>query len=187
MSYIPFGHKKRNIQLQIVDEYTLFYMAWIEPALSSILRIDRANGYWVEQSQSPSWKSWAGYAFEALCFKHLEKIRQVLKIHSSAAIGNWKYIPQKGSNEEGTQIDLLFDRNDNVITLCEMKYTSSPYKLTKVEAQALLKKIEIFKKHTKTPKQVTMSLITSQKIQDTIYAQDILSGTVTLKDLMQGE
>ena len=187
ISYTPFGHKKRNTHLQIVDEYTLFYMAWIEPALGTISRIDRANGYWVEQCQYPSWKSWAGYAFESLCFKHLEQIRQALRINSSAAIGNWKYIPQKGSNEEGTQIDLLFDRNDGVITLCEMKYTAAPYKLTKSEAQVLLRKIEVFKKQTRTPKQVTIALVTSQEIQDTVYAQDILSGTVTLKDLMKGE
>jgi hypothetical protein len=110
-----------------------------------------------------------------------------LRLNSSTVIGNWKYIPQKGSNEEGAQIDLLFDHNDNVITLCEMKYTSAPYRLTKPEAQALLKKTEVFKKQTKTPKQVTIALITSQEIQDSIYAQDILSGTVTLKDLMKGE
>ena len=187
ISYTPFGYKKRNTHLQLVDEYTLFYMAWIEPALGTILRIDQANGYWLEQCQLPSWKSWAGYAFESLCFKHLDKIRQALRLNSNAVIGNWKYIPQKGSNEEGAQIDLLFDHNDNVITLCEMKYTSAPYRLTKQEAQALLKKTEVFKKQTKTPKQVTIALVTSQGIQETIYAQDILSGIVTLKDLMKGE
>ena len=68
-----------------------------------------------------------------------------------------------------------------------MKYSSAPYKLTKPEAQTLLKKAEVFKKQTKTPKQVTIALISSQGIQDTIYAQDILSGTATLKDLMKGE
>lgn len=129
ISYTPFGHKKRNTYLQIVDEYILFYMAWIEPALGSISRLNRANGYWLEKRQSPSWKSWAGYAFESLCYKHLEQIRHALGVHSSATIGNWKYFPQKGSDEEGAQIDLLFDRNDDVITLCEMKYTTAPYKL----------------------------------------------------------
>lgn len=183
--YTPYGHKKRYSCLQLVDEYSVFYMAWIEPALNSILRIDHPNGYWIEQSQSPSWKSWAGYAFEALCFKHLEQIRQTLGINASATIGNWKYIPRKGSDEEGAQIDLLFDRNDNVITLCEMKYTSSAYKLTKSEAHALLRKIEIFKKHTRTQKQVNIALIVFEDIQETIYSQDILCGTVSLKNLMK--
>lgn len=186
ISYTPFGYKKRNTHLQLVDEYTLFYMAWIEPALGTILRIDQANGYWDEQCQSPSWKSWAGHAFESLCFKHLDKIRQALGFNSSAAIGNWKYIPQKGSDEEGAQINLLFDRNDNVITLCEMKYASAPYKLTKPEAQALLKKTEVFKKQTKTPKQVTIALISSQGIQDTIYAQDDIKWDCNAKGLDEG-
>ncbi len=187
ISYTPFGHKKRNTHLQIVDEYTLFYMAWIEPAIDTILRIDRANGYWIEQCQSPSWKSWAGYAFESLCFKHIEQIRQALGINASASIGNWKYIPQKGSEEEGAQIDLLFNRNDDVITLCEMKYTSAPYKLSKSEALSLLRKVDIFKKQTKTTKQVTISLVSPQEIQNTFYSQEILSGAVTLKDLMRGD
>lgn len=182
--YTPFGHKKRNSYVQLVDEYSLFYMAWIEPALGTISRINQANGYWVEQSKSPSWKSWAGYAFESLCFKHLEPIRQALGIHSSAAIGNWKYSPEKGSDEDGAQIDLLFDRHDDVITLCEMKYTAAPYKLTKSEAQTLLKKIEVFKKQTRTTKQVTIALVTAQEIHGTVYVQDVLSGSVTLKDLM---
>ena len=182
--YTPFGYKKRNTYLQIVDEYTLFYMNWIEPALATLSRIDQANGYWVEQYQLPAWKSWAGYAFESLCFKHIGKIRQALGINSSASIGNWKYMPARGSNNEGAQIDLLFDRNDDVITLCEMKYTARPYKLAKSEAQGLLKKVEVFKKQTHTSKQVTVALIASQGIQDTAYARNVLSGVVTLKDLM---
>ena len=68
-----------------------------------------------------------------------------------------------------------------------MKYTSAPYKLTKPDTQALLKKTEVFKKQTKTSKQVTIALVTTQGVQDTIYAQDILSGVVTLKDLMKGK
>lgn len=90
----------------------------------------------------------------------------------------------KGSDEDGAQIDLLFDRNDDVVTLCEIKYTTAPYKLTKSEAQALLRKIEVFKKQTRTPKQVTIALITPQEPQETVYAQNVISGSVTLKDLM---
>ncbi len=65
-----------------------------------------------------------------------------------------------------------------------MKYTVSPYKLGKSEAQSLPRKIDVFKGKTHTQKQVTIALVTAQKIQDTLYAQDILSGTVTLDDLM---
>jgi AAA+ ATPase superfamily predicted ATPase len=183
--YTPYGNKKRNTHLQIIDEYTLFYLAWVEPALGTILRIDRANGYWLEQSRSPSWKSWAGYAFESMCYKHIEQIRQALAINSSASIANWKYIPRKGSEEDGAQIDLLFDRNDDVITLCEMKYTTSPYKLLKGEANAIQNKVEVFRKQTRTTKQVTIALVVSQNIQETIYAKTLLIGVVTLKDLFR--
>jgi len=185
VSFTPYGFKKRGTYLRIVDEYTLFYLAWIAPALSTINKIDKANRYWIEQSQTPSFKSWSGYAFEAVCFKHIEHIRKALGINASALIGNWQHIPKKGSLEDGAQIDLLFDRSDGIITVCEIKYSNEPYRLTKQEAQALLKKITVFKKRVHTNKQVVTALITVRPIQETMYSEEIISGKVTLEDFIK--
>ena len=184
-NFVPYGRKKRNIFYQIIDEYTLFYLTWIEPDLSIVKKIAKPNGYWIEQSKTPSWKSWAGYAFEAVCFKHLEQVKTALKVNPNAWAGSWKYIPKGGTEETGAQVDLLFDRNDDVITLCEIKYTHTAYKLTKAEAQILLRKREVFTNKTATPKQVTMALITSVPMQKTLYTEEMITANVTLKHLLK--
>lgn len=99
-------------------------------------------------------------------------------------MGSWQYIAKKGNKEDGAQIDLLFDRNDGVMTICEIKYTSQPYQLTKEEYHSLMKKIEVFKKRTKTQKQIQLALITNQPIKLTMYSEEIISYNVTLRDLM---
>lgn len=182
--YTPYGHKKRSIHIQLIDEYALFYTSWIEPARSTLEKLNHPIGYWVEQAKSPAWKSWAGYAFESLCFKHLDTIRQTLGITANAITANWRYIPEIASEESGAQIDLLFDRTDGVITLCEIKYTHTPYKMTKAEAQVLSRKIDVFKRETRTQKQITLALVTDQAPQPSLYTEEMLSGVVTLKDLM---
>lgn len=184
VKFKPYGQVKRGTFYQLIDEYSLFYIHWIEPALSSIRQLDKTKGYWLEKSQSPSWRSWAGYAFESVCYKHLAQIRQALNISATADIGSWQYIPIKKSGEEGAQIDLLFDRNDSVVTVCEMKYTIKPYQFTKEEAHSLNKKTEIFKKRTGITKQIHLVLVTNIPIQPTLYSEEIIAHNVTLHDLM---
>lgn len=184
-SFTPYGFKKRNTNITIIDEYILFYYAWIKPSLSTIKKIDKPNGFWLEQCQTPSWKSWAGSAFETLCFNHIGQIQNALGINASATIANWKYIPKKGSGEQGAQIDLLFERNDGVITICEIKYVSEPYKLNKQEAECLLKKVDIFKKRTRTEKQISIAFITPVPLAKTMYSEEIVAQNVTLLDLMK--
>ena len=120
-----------------------------------------------------------------MTFKHIIKIEQALKIPPSSLIGSWKFLPPPKSTQEGAQIDLLFDRPDQTITLCEIKYTSKPYALTKSEAQALLKKSTVFEKQTNPQKHLTWALITVDKPSETLYYDDVIMGNVSLKDLMK--
>ncbi len=183
ISFKPYGFVKRKTFYQLIDEYSLFYLRWIEPALSTIKKLDKTNGYWAEQSLSPAWRAWSGFAFEAVCYKHLAHIRKALSIPPSAEVGSWQYIHKKGNNENGAQIDLLFDRQDDVITLCEIKYKNEPYALTKEEAKVIARKIEVFKKRTKTMKQIQFVLITNMPMKPTMYAEEMVSYNVTLRDL----
>ncbi len=183
-SFTPYGFKKKDSYFIVIDEFSLFYLTWVEPKLSTIRKISKAGNYWTELSQTQSWKSWCGYAFESVCFKHVDQIKKALKINASADIGSWQYIPKAGNEEDGAQIDLLFDRNDNVITICELKYYSEPYKLGKSEAQALLKKIEVFKKRIGTSKQTKIALITAVAPQKTMYSEELIDEVVTLNALL---
>lgn len=75
------------------------------------------RGYWDAVHNTPSWYSWSGLAFEAICYKHLPQISHALKLPATAHAACWRYAPKSGCIEEGAQIDLLFDRTDDVITI----------------------------------------------------------------------
>lgn len=160
------------------------YLSWVEPNLSTIKNIKKIGHYWLEKHHAPSFRSWAGHAFEAVCFKHIDKIKHALHIQTSATVGSWQHITVKGCDDDGAQIDLLLDRDDDVITICEIKYTNQPYQLTKEEARLLIKKIDIFKAKTKTRKQINVVLITNIPIKHTMYSEEIITDNVILRDFL---
>ena len=130
---------------------------------------------------------WSGYAFEAVCYKHIENIRIAMHIPVTANFGTWKYAPLKGSTENGAQIDLLFDRDDGVITLCEIKYSDTPFEIDKQYAKILLNKVETFKKQSKTDKQIFIGMITASGLKPTMYSDDLIVNKVSLSDLYKVE
>jgi len=86
---------------------------------------------------------------------------------------------------EGAQIDLLFDRPDGVITVCEIKYSEKKYAIDKAYSKALLKKIEVFKKQTKSKKQIFLSMITTYGLKETMYSEEMVESEVVLEDLFK--
>lgn len=184
-SLIPYGHKDKGVYYVIDDEYSLFYLRWIEPNLKTVAKKQINEGFWLSQSSQPGWKSWAGYAFESICYKHIDQIRRALKIGPGAHVGTWRFSPRKKDGENGAQIDLLFDRMDGVITVCEIKNSDSPFAIDKSYAQELSKKVDIFKKQTRTKKQIFISMITTRGLKQTIYSEEIIADQVTLADLFK--
>lgn len=181
-SLVPYGHKDKGIYYVIDDEYSLFYLRWIKPNLKVITKKALNKGFWLSLSQRPAWKSWAGLAFESICYKHIDQIRIGLKLDPGSIAGTWRYNPYK-KDQEGAQIDLLFDRPDGVITICEIKHTDSPFALDKIYTQSLLKKMEVFKKATRTKKQLLLAFITSSGLKTTIYSEEYITNHVQLEDL----
>jgi len=97
-SFIPYGHKERGVYYKIIDEYTLFYFHWIDPNKEGFLKITNKRNVWQHMAQSPVWKTWSGYAFEAICYKHIEQITRALNIDSIFSfVGAWKHISKKGN------------------------------------------------------------------------------------------
>jgi uncharacterized protein len=186
MSFIPYGHKEKGITYKIIDEYTLFYFHWIEPNFSATQKKQQVSGYWLSKSKTQGWRSWAGYAFEATCYKHLSLIRKALNIDPGSEVGTWKYIPKKGDiGKDGAQIDLLFDRQDDAVTICEIKYTKEPFVIDKPYAKNLLNKVEIYRKYTRTKKQIFIAMITSANLKTTMYSEELITQQVTLEDLFK--
>lgn len=180
MAFTPWG-RVRGTYYKIIDEYTLFYLNWISPEIKSRISKEITTQYWNSISQTPAWKSWAGYAFEAVCYKHLANIRTSLQIPEGATATTWRHFSKK-NGEEGAQIDLLFDRPDGIVTICEIKYRKEPYVIDKAYAKELLRKEEIYRKVMKTDKQVFVSIITSCRLKKNMYSEELIKSEVKLDD-----
>ncbi len=185
LSFLPMGYKKRNTYYKVIDEFSLFYLTWVSSEKTSLLKMERNSNFWKVKYGMPEWHSWSGYAFEAVCYKHIDEIRNALDVPDGSKAITWRYQAQKGSNEPGAQIDLLFDRNDQSITVCEIKYTQQPFKINKAYAKNLLNKIMVFESVTKTNKQIFMTMISANGIRESIYSEDFIVGVVTLDDLFR--
>lgn len=185
MGFKPLYHIKKGVYYRLVDEYTLFYLRWIEPIRETLQIGSLEVGNWQAMQNTPEYYSWLGYAFESICYKHLANIRKALKINPTAIAGSWRYVPIKNSTQRGAQIDLLFDRKDDAVTLCEIKYTSEPFVLTKEYVDVLQRKIAVFKEQTKTKKQIFLALISANGIKNNYYAENLFCGVVTLGDLFE--
>lgn len=182
-SFTPWGHTKKGLYYKVIDEYTLFYLHWIAPTAANRITQELDARYWEEISKTQAWKSWSGYAFEAVCYKHIDNIKRALQISDGTTFMTWRYISKNSPLDiAGAQIDLLFDRNDGVVNICEIKYRKVPYKIDREYAMNLKKKEETYKSITKTQKQIFLSIITPLGLVENAYSDDI-SSVATLDDL----
>ncbi|MBF0315441.1 MAG: AAA family ATPase [Oligoflexia bacterium] len=185
-SFIPLGKKKKDIFFKIVDQYTLFYLSWIDKSSHNILDHASASKYWSQMVSSPGYYAWSGLAFEIFCFNNLHLIRQQLGIEEIACkVGAWKYVPSAKNKESGAQIDLVFDREDKTITLCEIKYSLSPYQTDKQEILGLHQKIATFKQVTNTKKQILFALITLHGAKPSIFLDEVVTNYVQLDQALE--
>ncbi len=176
-SYTPLD-KQRGEYYKVIDEFCLFYLYWLKPTRSKKF----PDGHWLKQIQKPSYHVWAGYAFEAVCQKHINQIVAALKIKSVEAISSWRLVT-RDKDETGVQIDLLFDRSDDAITICEIKYTDKQFVIDKSYAKNLKNKIDVFVEKTGTKKQIFVVMISANGIKQNAYSNDLISNIVTLDNL----
>lgn len=187
MRFKPYGHSKRGLYYRVIDEYTLFYFRWIEPLKDALKAKSLKRGYWLEMANTPAWYTWSGLAFEAICFKHLTQISNALNLPAAALADSWQYTPTSGNTDDGAQIDLLFDRPDDSITICEIKYSNTPYAIDKQYAKLLQRKLNVFQKKTKTEKTLMLTMVAANGIKQTMYSEEMVSNVVTLEDLFTEE
>lgn len=164
--YYPFGKNKKDMLYRLTDEYSLFYINFIEKRKRNI------EGAWQALSQTSKFTSWSGYAFESLCLKHILQIKEALRIGGVYAEPS-SFVFKGDTTHEGTQIDLLIDRNDQIINLCEIKFYNETFVITKSYAEQLRKKRTIFKYVSKTKKQIFLTMITTFGLKENQYSQEI--------------
>ncbi|MCD4696588.1 MAG: DUF234 domain-containing protein [Bacteroidales bacterium] len=159
--------------------YSLFYLKFIKGNVSD------SPHTWQKISQQSSFKAWSGYAYENICMLHVYQILKKLGLSGTfTEISSWKH---RGNDEiSGAQIDLLIDRKDGVVNLCEVKFTENEYIITKNYIADLRRKRSIFKHVTKTKKTVVTTFITTYPaIRNKYYLEEIHS-EITMVDLFEG-
>ncbi|MEK7256275.1 MAG: ATP-binding protein, partial [Bacteroidota bacterium] len=153
-SFYTFGKQKKGITYRLTDEYSLFYLKFMENK-----RLEE-QGSWEKFSQTQTWKAWTGYAFENICLRHVPQIKKALGISGVYSEAS-SFRSQPADGLPGIQIDLVIDRNDHVINLFELKFHHTPFVLTKDYAADLRTKLAVFKAATKTRKQVFLTFLTT--------------------------
>ena len=173
--YNYFGNKKRDTIYQLADFYTMFYFSYIKD------NYGRDENFWANSTDLPLRRSWAGYSFEQLCLHHLEQIRRSIGI-LAVQCETSAWFSKGAEGKRGAQIDLLIDRRDRVINICEMKYSINEFTIDSEYDKSLRNKIQVFRDETKTRKALHLTMITTYGVKRNVYSNGVQS-QVVLDDL----
>ena len=174
-SYSIIGKEKRDTIYQLMDNFTLFYFQYME---NNKFKDDH---YWSNNLISAQHNAWAGNAFEMLILQHIIEIKRALEIGGiQSAVYAWNSVVA----EDGTQIDLVIDRKDGMINICEIKFTQDKFTIKKEYEAKLRHKIVTFQKETKTKKAINLILITTHGLTNNKYAS-IIQKTITINDILR--
>ena len=176
--------KKKSDLFQLIDHYTLFYYEFIKGK-------HHGKNFWQLMEGKPQYNNWCGRAFERVCLWHTDQIKQKLGI--SGVLTNeyaWRYVVPKSKKsagnapvkDEGIQIDLLIDRNDDIIDLCEMKYSSGKYAISEAYMEKLDRRKDVFREVTKTRKALHTVFVTTEGLVQNAFAGEV-QNEVCLEDL----
>ncbi|GGB07035.1 AAA family ATPase [Puia dinghuensis] len=178
-AYTPFGKTSKDNIYKISDEYSLFYLRFIEP------NQDGGPGTWGTIATGASWRSWSGIAFESICQKHISAIKTALGIPAVyTRVSAWRWHSKAG--QSGTQIDLLIDRKDDCINICEMKFSETEFVIQKSYSTELDTKLRVFKERTATRKQLFLTMITTYGVKENEYKVAQVSNDLTMDALFEG-
>lgn len=184
-SYLPFNkdntrrkeylRNSRDTLYQLIDFYSLFYLRFYKYIKEGDSR------FWSNMRNSPKINAWRGLTFEMLCFHHVSEIKKALGISDvSTLVSPW----QGDSEGHKAQIDMIIDRGDDCINLCEMKFSIGEFIIEKRYAEQLQQKIATFIESTSTRKNVIITLISTYGVKSNAYA-DIVQREVTLDQLFK--
>lgn len=176
IKYVPFGFGKREEHYKLIDPFCIFYLHFIEGQKKI------SEKFWQQNATSASISSWRGFAFENVCFNHIEQIKFALGI--PAVITETSAWSKKEDDTDGVQIDLLISRNDNVINMCEIKFYSGPYKVDKEYYAKILGRQAILAEKVSPKISIHSTLITTFGLADNEYSGAFVN-TVTLDDLFR--
>ena len=167
--YKPFDKVSKETLYRLSDEYSLFYLKYIK---------NNSDDSWTSLFNSRSYLSWGGFAYEAICLKHTTQIKKALGIGGiSSNSSSWK--------NKNAQIDLVIDRSDNCINLCEIKFSTSEYTITKKYKTALLNKKNEFIKDLPSRKNIFTTMITTFGVKINQNSDNSIDNHITMDCLFE--
>ena len=173
--YSAFGKKERDVMYQLSDFYTLFFLKFVKG------RTIHDENLWSNMIDSPERRSWNGYSFEQLCLHHVPQIKSRLGISGiQTSVCSWSTAASEG--HKGGQIDLVIDRKDQVINLCEMKFSTMQYEITRKYNDEMQERKELFRQTTKTRKALYLTMVTTYGLKPNTWS-GMIQNEVVLDDL----
>jgi uncharacterized protein len=178
--YVPFGKTSRDVIYKLTDEYSLFYLKFIESSKSM------GSGTWLSKSTGASYTTWCGFAFENICLKHIPHIKKALGIAAVYTEHSlWRYKPKASEGTSGAQIDLLFDRNDRCINLIEIKFSGNNFTIDKKYAEELRNKRWVFMERTQTKKSVFLTMLTTFGVKTNEHYLGVVQNQINMSALFE--
>ncbi len=174
IKYVPFGFKSREEHYKLVDPFCLYYLHFITNGKT------KDPEFWEHSLTAQNVVTWRGFAFENVCFNHVNCIKKALGI--SGVLTSHSAWSKREDDEEGSQIDLIIIRNDHVVNMCEMKYYSKPYRVDKDDNEKIIKREELLSTMIAPSDVVHNTLITTYEPVKNEYS-GIFSKIITLPDL----
>ena len=169
-SYYSFGKEKKNKMFQLTDQFSLFYLYFMK---------DKSNvgkNYWLQKIGTLEYAAWSGYSFETVCLHHIEQIVNALGISGTFySPCSWSYRPSEAILNDA-------DADDKTISVCEMKYASGEYEITKAYANHVEQRLRTFRKVTSTKKSFSIVYVTPFGLYNNMYARKV-NKQITADDL----
>lgn len=171
--YEPFGKMKKDALYQLMDFYTLFHFKFM------LKNRYKDEHFWTTSLDSPVHRAWSGYAFEMLCLWHIRQLKKALGISGvQSLVSSW----YSATSDNGAQIDLVIDRKDQTVNLCEMKYSIAEFVIDEKYDAVLRNKQSDFLSETKTRKSIHLTFVTTYGVKANAYSSHVQS-QVLLEDL----
>ena len=170
--FTRYGNRSNNVIYRIKDFYTLFYYKFAEN-----ITIHRQQ--WVQLANTQQVKSWQGFSYELLCLLHLEQIKKALGVNVMLnSASSWR----SSNYKQGAQIDLVIDRADRIVNLCEIKFSNNIFAIDKAYEHKLRERMAMFSEQTKTRHATVLTMITTFGVLKNMHSS-VVNSQVTLDNL----
>ena len=175
--YISFGKGKRDERYRLTDPFCLFYLHFIHG------KNRKGTNFWQNNLNSSSLNSWREIAFENVSFQHVRQIKKALHVEGVES-NQAAWIQAGDSDNTGVQIDLIIERADNVVNLCEMKFYSEPFSVDSAYELKIRHRNNLVMNLIPKKKTLRNTLVTTYGIKKNEHS-GIFTNVVTLDDLFQ--